>query len=239
MFFRFSAIAALFTALLCFAPRSARAADYPVITFEYADLYDRFCADVTKTKIEPSAIEEAQSRIGEIHKVWQKEAPQLLKMTVKLTKAPFAFAETKAALSLCNPGSLSFPLIFDIRKYLKAINGEQARPLADFVDTVFHETLHRYINDRKAKLTGATTPLLEKYKDEPARVRNHIHLFALFDEVYRRLGRENYLNQMIALDEKSANAAVFKRAREIVAAEGADNVICEISKRGCPDSNKH
>lgn len=216
---------------------AARAADYPKVIFEYADLYDRFCADVMKKTVEREAVEELETRIGEFRAEWEKQAPTLLKMTVRLTGAPFDYAETKAALSLCNPGSLSFPLIINARPYLKSINGGDAvQPLDKFVATVFHENLHRYVNDRKARLPDKTTPLLEKYKNEPAPVRNHIHLFAVYDEVYRRLGRQKDLEQIMTFEKTSNSAAVFKRAREIIAAEGTANVICEISKRGCRNS---
>lgn len=213
---------------------SVRAADYPKITFEYGDLYDRFCADVMKKTVERTAVEELETRLQEFHAQWQKEAPQLFRATVKLTKAPFEFGEAKAALSLCNPGSLSFPLIINVRPYLKSINGEKALPLGEFVATVFHENLHRYVNDRKKTLPGATTPLLTKYKVDPAPVRNHLHLFAILDEVYRKLGRQKDLERHMAFENTLASAAFFKRAREIIATEGAENFICEISKNGCP-----
>ena len=208
-------------------------ADYPVITFEYADLYDRFCADVTKKTIEPAAVEELQNRLESFRAHWQTEAPQLYRTTVKLTKAPFAFNEAKAALSLCNPGSLSFPLIINVRPYLKAANGERVLPLEDFAATVFHETLHRYVNDRKELLPGKTTPLLMKYRNEPAPVRNHLHLFAILDEVYRSLGRLKDLEAIIKFEDTLSSAPNFRRAREIIAKEGTENIICEISKNGC------
>ncbi|MDQ4121899.1 MAG: hypothetical protein M3209_10690 [Acidobacteriota bacterium] len=234
MFVRFSGIAFLVTAsFFLISPCSSKAADYPIITFEYADLYDRFCADVTKKTIEPGAVEELQNRLKSFREHWRKEAPQLFRTVVKLTKAQFAFGEAKAALSLCNPGSLSFPLIINMRHYLKAINGEKAKPLENFAATVFHETLHRYVNERKELLPGKTTPLLMKYQNEPARVRNHLHLFAILDEVYRMLRRQKDLGAIIASDNTSTDAPIFKRAREIIALEGRENVICEISKNGC------
>lgn len=207
--------------------------DFPIVTFAYADLYDSFCSDLTKTKIDPAAVKELQNRLGEFHEAWRKEAPMLLGTVVKLTGAPFDFGETRAALSLCNPGSLSFPLIFDVRKFLRSLHGEKVMPLDQFAATVFHETMHRYVNERKAKLPGGTTPLLEKYKTEPAPVRNHIHLFAIFDEVYRQLGRQKDLDELIAYEKTLNSATVFNRAREIIAAEGTANVICEIGKTRC------
>lgn len=205
----------------------------PAVTFAYADLYDRFCAEVTNTKIDPAAVNEVERRLAEFEDAWRREAPQLVSAVVALTGAPFEFSETKAALSLCNPGLLSFPLIIDVRRYLTTLDGEHAAPLHVFVGTVLHETLHRYVNDRKAALPGGTTPLLEKHRTEPAPVRNHIHLFAVLDGAYRRVGRQAHLEQLMAHEAKSKTAAVFARARAIVAAEGADRVICEISRDGC------
>ena len=214
-------------------PNAAKAADYPLITFEYGELYDRFCADATKRTVEREAVEELETRLESFRGHWRREAPLLFKTTVKLTKVPFEFGEAKAALSLCNPGSLSFPLIINVRHYLKAINGERARPLEGFAATLFHETLHRYVGDRMEVLPGKTTPLLTKYRDESAVVRNHLHLFAIFDEVYRKLGRQRDLDEIIAFEDKLNFAPHFRRAREIIAKEGAENFICEISKGGC------
>jgi hypothetical protein len=234
MTLRFVASALFFMATLLLSPPGvAKAADYPVITFEYGELYDRFCADVTKRTIEPEAVEELKARLESFRGHWRREAPQLFRATVKLTKAPFEFGEAKAALSLCNPGSLSFPLIINVRHYLKSINGERARPLEDLAATLFHETLHRYVNDRMEAQPGKTTPLLAKYRDEQAVVRNHLHLFAILDEVYRRLGRQKDLDEIIAFEDRLNFAPHFRRAREIIAREGTENFICEISKGGC------
>lgn len=234
MSLRFVATALMLTtALSLSSPGTARAADYPVITFEYGELYDRFCADATKRTVEPEAVKELEARLASFREHWRRESPQLFKTTVKLTGAPFEFGEARAALSLCNPGSLSFPLIINVRHYLKSINGERARPLEGFAATLFHETLHRYVGDRIGVLPGKTTPLLTKYRDEPTVVRNHLHLFAILDEAYRRLGRQKDLDEIIAFEERLSFASHFRRAREIIAQEGAMKFICEISKGGC------
>ena len=223
----------LFTAFFLLTPTAAKASGYPKITFEYGELFDRFCAEATKKTIEKAAVEELHARLEAFRAVWAAEAPQLFRMTVKLTKAPFAFGETKAALSLCSPGSLSFPLIVNMRHFLKSTSGENARPPKVFAATVFHETLHRYVNERKALLPEKTTPLLTKYNQEPAPVRNHLHLLAILDEVYRRLGRQRDLDEIIAFEDNLNFAPHFRRAREIVKTEGTENVVCEISKDGC------
>ena len=91
------------TSLLLLASVIAQAADYPNVTFKYSQVFDSPCAEMTKQPIDAAAVTELENRLDSFREHWRKEAPQLLGSTVKLTKAPFQFRETRAALSLC-PG---------------------------------------------------------------------------------------------------------------------------------------
>jgi hypothetical protein len=70
--------------------------------------------------------------------------------------------------------------------------------------------------------------LLAKYASEPVIVRNHLHLFALQELVYRQLKLDADLARAEALDRALRNSALFTRAREIVAAEGAAAFVAEL-----------
>ena len=193
---------ALISALLLFYPAFvvAQKTAYPDIIFEYSPYFAAPCAEVTKQSVEAEAVKELESRLDSFREHWRKDAPQLLGTAVKLTKVKFQFRETKAALHLCKDfGSMSLPLLFQMRYFLKATEGEQARSMADFTNLVFHETLHRYVTDQIRTLPDKTTPLLTKYRDESLPVRSHLHLYAIMNEVYRKLDRRKIWNRLSRL----------------------------------------
>ncbi len=230
MSFRFIA---LIYALLLFSPAfvAAQQTAYPDITFEYSPYFAVPCAAVTKQPVEAEAVKELESRLDSFREHWRKDAPQLLGATVKLTGVKFQFRETKAALHLCKDfGSMSLPLLFQMRYFLKATEGEQAHPMADFSNLVFHETLHRYVSDWIKTMPDKTTPLLTKYWDEPLPVRSHLHLYAIMNEVYRKLDRQKDLESAIAFEQTLKTSPITKRAREIVGKEGAESFIREFRK---------
>lgn len=217
------------TSLLLLASVTAQAADYPEVTFKYNQVFDSPCAEMTKQPIDAAAVTELENRLDSFREHWQKEAPQLLGSTIKLTKAPFQFRETRAALSLCSGfPSISLPLIINMRFYLKSLRGDKATSMTVFSAVVFHELLHRYVADRIATLPDKTTPLLRKYKEEPQGVQNHLHVLAIMKAVYGKLGREKDLDEVAAFDQTLRSAPAFKRTREIVDKEGAENFISEI-----------
>jgi len=221
------------TLLFLLASGRAQAADYPDVPFEYSQIFNSTCAEITKQPIDAAAVTELENRLDSFREQWRKEAPQLLGTTVKLTKARFQFRETKAALSLCfGFPSISLPLIINMRFYLKSLRGDKAAPMTRFSATVFHEVLHRYVNDRIETLPGKTTPLLTKYRDEPQVVQNHLHVGAIMKAVYAKLGREKDLEEDSAVEQTLRRSApAIKRAQEIVDKEGAENFISEIRKR--------
>ncbi len=61
-------------------------------------------------------------------------------------------------------------------------------------------------------------------------MRNHLHLYAIMNEVYRKLERQKDLDAVIAFEQTVKSAPITKRAREIVDKEGAENLIREFRK---------
>ena len=223
---------AIFALLIfCTTPTLAQRVNYPEVSFEYSPIFDVPCAELTKQPIESEAITELNSRLDLFRKSWREEAPQLFKTTVKLTEVPFQFRETRAALSLCRGfPSMSNPLLINVSFFLAATRGKNVAPMTQFSNLIFHEILHRYVSDRIKALPDKTTPLLTKYRDEPLRVRSHLHLFAIMNEVYRKLERQKDLDAVIAWEQTVKSAPIAKRAREIVDKEGAENLIREFRK---------
>jgi len=218
-------------AVLIFSADSvvAQRASFPEVTFDYKPVFDTPCAALTKQPIEPEAVKELESRLDSLRGQWRREAPQLFGRTVKLTGVKFQFKETVAALSLCPDfPSTSLPLIINVRYFLTAIHGERADSITRFSFLVFHESIHRYVNDCIKPLPDKTTPLLTKYRDEPLPVRSHLHLISIMNEVYRSLGREKDLADLIAFEQNMKYLTILKRAREIVDKEGAQTFINEL-----------
>jgi hypothetical protein len=118
--------------------------------------------------------------------------------------------------------------MINMRPYLVATAKGPVIPLRVFSNTVFHETLHRYVAECLDMLPARSTPLLEKYRSDPPGVLNHLHLFAIETMVYRKLGREKDLDVIIAFAQTLKSGALLKRAREIVAEEKPDSFVREL-----------
>jgi len=204
---------------------------YPEVTFQYSPIFDEPCAAATKQVIDPEAVKELQSRFSSFQETWRKDGPPLLGAVPELTGVSFRFRETKAALILCDFPSMANPLMINVTRYLKATAKEPVSPLAVFSNSIFHETLHRYVSDW-LDTRGRTTPLLEKYRAEPTVVRAHLHLFAIERLVYRKLGREKDLEMVIASQQAIPPWPAFKRTREIVEREKPESFLQEFQNTG-------
>lgn len=218
-------VATILVALVWALSESAAAqSTYPDVRLDYKPLFDPACGEVTKQPVEPAAMTELQSRLDGFREIWRKDAPLLLGAVPTVTGVPFSFHEARAALFLCSAfRSVSLPLMINMRSYVSATANGKVGPAAQFTNSVFHEVLHRYVDEIVEALPGKTTPLLEKYRSEPQPVRNHLHLFAIEALVYRRLGREQDLEAPHA-----AIGPVAMRALEIVAIEKAENIVREL-----------
>jgi hypothetical protein len=222
-------LVALFTVMLsCSSVLIGARVPYPEVTLKYSRIFDPPCAELTKEPIDPEAVKELERRLGAFEEYWQKDAPALLGTVPLITGVPFRFQETRAALTLCRFSSMSIPLIVNMRPYVAVIAKEKITPLPVFSNTVFHEVLHRYVDDCIKTLPGATTPLLEKYASEPPVVRNHLHLYAIEHLVHQRSGRMKDEETAIADERRLKSGTALARAREIVAFEKAESFVHEI-----------
>lgn len=218
-------------ALALAAATGAAARDYPSVSIDYFALFDRTCWEMQKQPVEAAAVREVEERLESFREHWARDEAALMGSVVGVAGVPFRFAETRAALTACGFQSLSLPLLINVRPYLAATAKPAPAPMSDFTNTVFHEALHRYVGDAVRALPGGTTPLLKKYDAEAVPVRNHLHLFAIERLVYRKLGREKDLELVVAQENTFRGAAAFQRARAIVAEEGAEAFVKELSAR--------
>ena len=225
MFKAISIVELLFSGAILAAGQST----YPNVTLRYNGLFDMACAEATRQPIEPEAIKELRSRMESIRALWRKEGAQLLGAVPEVTEVPFRFHEASTTLILCPgfPNGLSTPLLINMRMYLTATSKESAVPIIDFTNALFHELLHLYVTDCLG-LPPRNTPIMEKYSVEPQPVRSHLHLYAIEGLVYKKLGREKDFAISIAAEQTLKEGGTLKRAREIVAKEGAENIVREL-----------
>ena len=219
----------LFVALLVGRAESLpREHSHPIVTIEYSELFDRAHAQAAKEPATEEAMQELKRRLPELRSAWESGGPVRLQETIKVVGKPLLFRETVATVIASRLPSMSSPLIINGRPYLNATAKEGAMPTTVFVQVVFHEVLHRYVRDLIAARPDAATPLLEKYSDETAHVRNHLHVAAIEILVARRLQRDDEYREYLKLEASLATAAGLARAKEIVQREGPEQFIDDL-----------
>jgi hypothetical protein len=192
-------------------PRTADAGpDVPNVLLQYSDIFDLVCSKKTKYEIRPEWTKELKQRLPELDRVWRRQGPVLMRTAVKLVGRPFRRREFSATLSLCSFPPMSHPLLLNMRRWLRSFT---KRPWSGdvVVGILFHELLHSYLMG----VVPRRSPLMKKYKAEPARVRFHLHLLALQRAVYLHLGWKKKLDGIIFNDIRIPGG-LYKRAWTIV-----------------------
>jgi len=182
----------------------------PAINFSYAAEFDAACAQQTKYQINPAWVTELKSRLPELTSNWAKDGPALLSTSEAIVGKPFPEKQVWVSLSVCSLPSMADPMLINMRFSLKSFT---ATPLTEDVTIgiILHELLHRYLLGR----IPANSPLLAKYKDEDETVKSHLHLLALQEGVYLKLGRADSLRRIIAKDRELPNKS-YARAWDII-----------------------
>ena len=222
----------------------------PLVKIDHSTLIERYCDSASAAKPDPAVSAELDARLSEFQAAWDKEGPQLLAEDVRLTGQPFRFHETIAALSACpDLPSMSLPLTINAvrftRAYLSSASAppqpvglgrvgpppgpRKVLPLSGFAAVLWHEVTHRFVHDIIFAKPGHTTPLLQKYKGESQITRSHLHLFALNQLIWRKLGREREFDAQ-EQSLRSRGIKAYVRALEIVRAEGAEKFVAELAR---------
>ena len=92
---------------------------------------------------------------------------------------------------------------------------------------VFHELFHCFMLYHFGQFMK--TELELEYRDERPEVRSHLHLFAIETNVYRALGRDDALADVIAFTSSLSGANA--RAWQIVGRAGAAAFIADLAPR--------
>ncbi|WP_413574674.1 hypothetical protein ACLVWU_10630 [Bdellovibrio sp. HCB290] len=205
---------AIFLATIIFSVSSYSAElSYPKLFFSYSSLYDGVCSQAPGKTINTAWSQEAFAKTQEFESMWLAEAPAFMAKLFELFNKGFQRKEMTATLSVCPQSpSTSDPLILVVNTYLKSYMGDKpVQQGYQFADLVFHELLHTWVREN----IPFPSPLYEKYKNEPPVVRNHLHLMAVQQYVYLKLGRKDLAEWIDHLYSKMPSPA-YNRAWEIV-----------------------
>lgn len=210
---------------LAVSPANAQAT--PRVTIGYSSLLDDACVFQSGRPLDSARVNGVIAAVPTYERAWATQGPTLLQAAQQVAGAPFRFSETTAALNTCGIPNMSFPLILNSRTF--SATGAPPTPdgVAIFVNTLFHEVLHRYIVDA-LRSRPTSSPMMARYASEMPVVQNHLHLFALQEVVYRKLGKPEELVRADSVDRLLRNSVPFARAREIVAKEGAEAFVREL-----------
>lgn len=159
--------------------------------------------------------------------LWADEGTLLMIETCRILNKPWIRRELTCTLTV-HPemSSNSHPLMINVRPYYKT--KEFTLELREeFIDTLYHELLHRMLDDHWAKnLETGEHPfaMLEKYKEENIFIHAHLHLYAVQEAVYKNLGKELFWNNI----KKRVQNESYQRALKIVEYEGFQNFLNDL-----------
>ena len=209
----------------------------PRVEIAFPRLIERYCSSVSPRPPAEAVMEAIAGRLPELVALWEREGPVLLAESQRILGRPYHFGEAQAVVHGCEDlGNLSQPLLIaggpftPIWTTLPPLEGRPARvrrPDADFVNLVWHEVTHRYLGRIIASLPGGTTPLRERHAAEDVFVRNHLHLFALEEAVWRRLGRAAEFEERRARIIGRGDPLMV-RSYQIAREEGSEALLAEL-----------
>lgn len=189
-------------------------------------VFDRNCTGFLETDevIDPEWVAEAVRRAPEFQRRWDSEGPRYLAVVFEAIGQPFPYAEVQAALTVCPIASMSLPLLINVREFLASAGNR--RPDWFFPLLVFHELMHTY-----TRAVNTSSALRAKYASETPLTLNHLHVLALEKFVLTRLGMVEEL-RWLDRDYRSEAPAGYRRAWEIINAEGVEPFMAELKAAG-------
>ncbi|HUQ29273.1 MAG TPA: hypothetical protein VM051_11820 [Usitatibacter sp.] len=173
---------------------------------------------------------ELASRQAEFLRIWESEGPKLVAAAQAITGKAFPAQEIGARLTLCNSPSESFPaadrVVINMRFALASFTRAPVS-MRYKVHTMFHELLHLFLFRHPVRASA----LLDAHAAEPERVRGHLHLLALQKAILVKLGEDEVLKEIIAVDS-ALPGGYYKRAWEIVNATEGEHLryVAELSR---------
>jgi len=215
----------------------ASGSEVPSVTIDYSFLLDNNCAQFARRPLDSALVAHVIATVPAYREQWAARGPALLRTSVAVVGHPFAYHEARPSIITCGLVSMSLPLMLNAQSFQRgrALAGSQAGEMTVFVNTLWHEMTHRYVDDILARMPDRTTPLLTKYADETPVVLAHLHLYAIQELVYRRLGLIQEAELATGVEEQLPLGRVnLGRAHEIVTKEGAEAFVSELQRAPRP-----
>lgn len=174
----------------------------------YGTIFDKTCGSFAKEPLaSPERIADAGRLRSDLEAEWKQRGPRYLRIVFNEVRAPFPYKEMQAVLSVCGVGTMSMPLMVDVRQYLPG--AEHPAPAGDFSEKLFHELMHHYVSH-----LAPDSALRKKYAAESPVVMSHLHVMALEKFVLLKLGDIAELKFLD--DEYRTEHGAYTRAWEIV-----------------------
>ena len=183
----------------------------PAVDFSYNESLDGICSLVRGSAIKAAWKAELKHDLPDFEQQWATLGPKLMATTEKITGKQFTQKNITAHLTLCDIPSDSFLGVVVNMRYALASFTPTPVPLRYKISVLFHEILHKFLNDHMP----TQSRLLSEHQNEGKRVKNHLHLLALEKAVYLELGLTSELKEIIDIDGQLPGGA-YKRAWEIV-----------------------
>jgi hypothetical protein len=185
-------------------------------------MLDQLCPDLTTRQIDPRMVRETVERLPQFQARWDKEGVPYLQAVLSEVGIDYPFGDVQVSLTVCSVvRSMGSPLLIQMRGFLNS-TGEQPRPATLFPMYVFHELMHRY-----ATPIRDVSQLRKKYRAEPVRVLNQLHVVALEKLALVKLGRLDVLRAWEQLNRDERTPAQ-RRAWDIVSEESYERFIQEL-----------
>src|SRR5215212_3177809 len=190
---------------------SVHAATPPVVDIiypSYGTIFDKTCGNFAK---EPAATPQLIAEAGKLRPTlvdeWKNHGSRYMTTALREIGAPFPYREMQAVLTVCGTGTMSMPLMVDVRQYLAG--AVHPAPIGDFSEKLFHELMHHYVSPLTTQ-----SALRKKYAAESQVVLSHLHVMALEKFVLLKLGEKS---ELAFLDQEyRTEAGPYRRAWEIV-----------------------
>lgn len=197
--------------LLGTAVPAARAAA-PVVAIGTSPRLDAVCSVVRRYPIDGRWRRELETLLPTAQHRWSTEQRPVFESMARLAGVSPA-ASHKVRLTICDLPSTSRPVaLVNMRHALRSFTGRPV-PLRYKLSVITHELGHALIAERDL----SRSRLLTRHRPEPARVRDHLHLFALMKAAYLAHGNSAALREMQRIDADLPDPS-YRRAWAIVEA---------------------
>lgn len=184
----------------------------PTVQITYSETFDSLCAVAHASSIRPEWKRELLEKVPAFRTTWEQTGPATLTRIEELTGKRFQQTAMDIRLTLCDLPSNSFLFGININmRHALASFTDMPVPLRYKANILIHEILHLFLEQHPLM----DSLLLREHADEPERVRDHLHLFALMKAAMLDQDQDEALAEMIRIDSQLPHPA-YRRAWELV-----------------------